>query len=284
MTELPVSFALTSAFGSVYRYNTPDCPVRLRELPTGLGGAPFKFDDDAGVNQPGVTTRGRIDDPNVIGTKVRVDGPKGMRGRDILRQWRRDQGRGFAELPDGPLMRFECEDTGRFQMVRLLDFKNEPDYVKMHALGRADDEIAYRSDESWWRTDPVVRMFKPSEFAAATVPTYGQEMSWAHYKITGPLVAGKLGIGGEQITIPNISSGETLEIETDPNWFAIESTSAANPDPVDRSSIGNRWYKQVPADITGEGTDVPIAISGVGASNSTTRLTVTFPQLFRTAL
>lgn len=273
--SLPVTCTLTDIFGELWPFSQPPTPVRLVEEPTGLDGAPYEFDDIVGAGQAGVTGNSRIDHPNVIGCKVYIDSPGGGRdARDLLAAWRHANGRGWSLLPDGPLMKFEVEDTGRYQMVRLLQFKNRAEYLKIHSCGRAYDEVEYRSDESWWRTDPIVETFAAAEFPVAAVANFGDVDSWLHYKLEGPITSPKIGIGSELISLPSLTAGQWLDIETDPDLWDIRDQAG-----VDRTWIGERWHIKAPANTDA----VPISITGTGTT-SATKLTVTVPQLFWSAL
>lgn len=259
--------------GHVWEFNDPACPLSLRSEPTGIEGAQFAFDTQQNVNQPGDTVKARIDDPNFIGLDVKV-GPvaKGDEAESLLREWRHSLGRGLQ------LGTFHCisdEGGDRFQVVRLANTMPPPNYYKMRHSGvltDADsDKVKLRSDESWWRKDPVVRTFTQGELATATVHSESDEPVWPHYEITGPLQTPKFGIDGETVTLPTILSGQTWVIDTDPDFFSITDHTGA-----DRTWVGRRWYKRAPAGDV----DVPITFEDIIGTNTNTRVKVTLPQLF----
>lgn len=274
---LPLSIKVTDIFGKTWRFNQ-DGKVRLKDTPSGLMGAEYEFDEYSAPGMAGVVVVDREDKVNNIGCKVYVDGPKGAEGRNLLATWRRAHGRGVARQPDGPLMEFKVEDTGRFQMVRAT-FKNDPDLVKMFAIGKVLDEVVYRSDETWWRTKPVPKSFTPAQFATATVPNRGDEPSWPHYRIVGPLTGGTIGLMGEALTLPTLTAGQWLEINTDPDeWTAIDQAGLDRSDDLNGGD-GNRWHTRAPVDDKA----IPVTITGTDTTGSTL-VTVTVPQLFWTAL
>lgn len=273
MSDLPITATLTDIFGKVWRFNA-DGLCRIKEI-DGLDGAPWKFDETAGVAQPGVTVHGRNDEANTITASIYIDHPDaGLAGRNLLAQWRKGNGRGWPRNPGGPLMKFEVADTRRFQMVRLMSFKKAAEYQKIFDCGRAFDEVEWRSDESWWRTKPIVKTFTAAQFPDAEVANKGDEASWPHYRLEGPIVDPKIGLDGELIALPTLTAGQWLEIESDPDWWEIRDQAG-----VDRSWIGNRWHTKAPAG----NKKIPVTITGTGTTTAT-KLTVTVPQLFWSAL
>lgn len=267
---LPFTAVLTDIFNGEWAFNQGG-PVRLKYL-EGLGGAAHEFDTSVGVNQPGVSVHGRNDEPNILKAGVYVDHRSG--GADavaLLSRWRDSNGRGGI---DEPLLRLTLLDTGRFQEVRLVRWLNDPQFVEIHACGRAFDEVEWQSDESWWRTDPIVQSFTAAQFATAKVDNLGHVASWPHYRLEGPITNPKLGLLGELVSLPTLTAGQWLEIETDPEWWEIRDQAG-----LDRSWIGNRWYKKAPARTDG----ITVSITGTNTT-AATKLTVTIPQLFRTAL
>lgn len=275
--SMPLSCRITDIFGEEWVPNQ-DGRIRLKESPTGILVSAFEYDEYAGPGMAGVVVIDRIDKVNVIGCKFYVDGPKGQAGRDLLVEFIRGHGRGFARQPSGELMKFEVEDSGRFQMVRA-SIKSEPELVKMHAVGRAYQEIEYRSDETWWRTDPVVESFTAAQFSGAAVANFGDEPSWPHYRIDGPLNGGAIGLLGEDLTLPNLSAGQWLEINTDPDRWEVRDQAGVDRSDDINGGDGNRWHTLAPV-----GDDpIPVTITGTGTT-SATRVTVTVPQLFWSAL
>ncbi len=259
--------------GQVWEFNNPACPLSLRTDPTGLEGAAFQFDDQKNVGQAGVTMRDRMDDPNFVGLDVKI-GPvtPGVGAVELLRKWRHSLGRGKQ------IGRFHTiTDFGgdRFQDIRLGSALAPPNLTLMQDAGVILSEpVVLRSDESWWRRRPVERTFAPAQFATATVETDSDEPVWPHIVITGPITLPTIGWMGEAVPLPTIAAGDRWTIETDPDWFQINDSTGA-----DRSWIGRRWYKQIPA---GRRT-VPITITGTGTS-SATKVEITVPQLHWAAL
>lgn len=283
---MAVAYELAGIDGRVWPLSEPgvpahlrNCPIRLKETPSGLGGAPYKFDDLQNVDQPGVTFAGRMDDPNVIGLKYYVGPvPRGDGAVDLLRTWRASIGRGKPRQPGGPLAEFRVRDNGttRTQLVRaLFDEKMaSPDYATMGSVGQVYETVSLRSDESYWRRPPVVASFTATQFVGATMPNASDEAVWPHFVLRGPITLPKLGLAGELVQLPTIAAGDTWTIETDPDWFSI--TDGAG---LDRSWVGRRWRTKAPADTP----RVPVSITGSGTS-SATLLTVTLPQVFWAAL
>ena len=270
---LPLTCVLTDVFGNEWPFNQGGSRVRLKYV--NLDGADFDFDDLEGVNQAGVTNSSIKYKPGSITAGVRIDGGKGgADARSLLADWRRANGVGGARRAGGQPMRFTILETGRFQEVRLVGFKNPPDYVKIHAVGRAYDEVEWRSDETWWRADPYVFTFSAAQFASAKIGNDGDIDTWVHYKLDGPITNPKLGINGELISLPTLTAGQWLDIETNPDYWAIWDQAG-----FDRSWIGERWHKKAPADTA----DIPISITGTGTSGAT-KLTVTVPQMYWAAL
>ena len=263
--------------GQVWEFNDPACPLSLHTDPTGLEGAPYSFDDQQNVNQAGVTFKARNDEPNVIGLDVKV-GPvaKGDGAEDLLTVWRQSLGRG-TELNTfhsiGP-------NGDKFQVVRLMPDSLTPlNLTQMRTAGvLLHDKAALRSDETWFRKDPVVKEFLPAGFATAKITNDGDVAAWPHVVITGPITSPTLSFNGETaVALSTIAAGKSWTIDTDPDFFTI-----VDSDGVDRSWVNRRWYKNIPA-YNADGTravDVPITITGSGTSGAT-KVTVTLPQMFR---
>lgn len=274
---LPISCRITDVFGEQWAPNQ-DGKIRLRETPTGVLVSDWEYDEYAGPGMAGVVVTDRTDKVNVIGCKYFVDGPKGVAGRDRLVEFVKGHGRGFARELGGPLMKFEVEDTGRFQMVRAK-VKTEPDLARMFAIGWAPLDVEYRSDETWWRTDPVVEEFDAAEFADAEIFNAGDEPARPHYRIVGPLTGGAIGLMGEVLSLPNITAGQWLEINTDPDLWEVTDQAGVDRSDDINSGDGNRWQLEAP--VTED--PIEVTITGTGAT-SATRVTVTLPQLFHSAL
>jgi len=265
-------YVLECENGQVWDFTSSTCPLSLRTDPTGLEGAEFAFDDQKNVDQAGVTWRARMDEPNLIGLDVKIAVRDPAARVRTAQQWRHSLGRGkqihrFWTITD--------EAGRRFQDVRLASKLGPLNYTLLRNAGIVlSDPVMLRSDESWWRRVPVVKTFTPADFATAAVRTHSDEPVWPHLRITGPITLPTIGWMGESVPLPTIASGDYLDIETDPDWFQINDSTGA-----DRSWVGRRWYKQIPA---GRLT-VPIAITGTGTT-SATKVELTVPQLHWTAL
>lgn len=264
---------LTDLNGEVWAFSSRDCPVRIRTV-TGLEGAPFSFDTTTGVGMPGVIVNARDDKASVVEFDVWV-GPvtKGPDAVGLLQTFINGLGRGWAR--NGQMLLLKSLDTERFQQARLAEPIESPNWAQMFHVGRTSLKFKLQSDESWWRTDPVDVTFTPAGFAAAAVANGGDEDSWPWFKLTGPITNPKLGLVDEEITIPfNLSAGQTLEIQTDPDWWQVTDQTGA-----DRTwSIGDRWRQKAPARTP----DIDVNISGTGTTAATS-LRVVVPQLFHGA-
>lgn len=265
-------YVLECENGRVWDFTSPTCPLSLRTDPTGLEGAAFAFDDQKNVDQAGVTMRARMDEPNFVGLDVKIAVRDPAARVRTAQQWRQSLGRGKQ------IHRFwttTSEGGSRFQDVRLASNLGPLNLTLLRNAGIVlSDPVMLRSDESWWRRKPVEKTFLPAEFATAAVRTRSDEPVWPHLRITGPITLPTIGWMGETVPLPTILAGDYLDIETDPDWFQINDSTGA-----DRSWVGRRWYKQIPA---GRLT-VPIAITGTGTS-SATKVEITVPQLHWAAL
>ncbi|QFP96990.1 minor tail protein [Gordonia phage Suerte] len=267
---------LTDLYGEDWDLSAPDCPVRLKTV-KGIDGAEYELDTTTGVGQAGFSVVGRDDKESVIELEVWV-GPvnPGDEALDLLRRWRKGLGRGLAR--GGKLMRLEAQATGRFVMVRLAAKPETPLYSTMFHVGRCADAVKLMSDESWWRTDPFDKTFTSAQFSSIKVPNHGDEDSWPWYRITGPISNITIGMAGETVTLPascNLTAGQTLEIDTDPDRWSVKHSAAG-----DRTwKVGQRWRVKAPA---GE-PKIPVTITGT-AITSATSLRVVVPQLFHGAL
>ncbi|OOL31853.1 hypothetical protein GQ85_10990 [Rhodococcus rhodochrous] len=266
---MAVRYELHCANGDRWELSQSSGPVKLHTDPEGVEGAEFAFDDQQNVDQPGVTFRARMFDPNYLGLDCKV-GPvtPGPAAAELLARWRDSLGHGTA------LHEFHAiSDWGgdRFQVVRLAAKLPPPPLAHMAAHGVVlHDKVRLRSDESWWRKRPAVRTFTADQFAGAVIPSESQDPVWPHFTITGPITTPTLGVAGEAVPLPTIAAGDTWTIETDPNWFALTDSLGA-----DRSWVGRRWYTRAPAGRL----DVPVTITGTGTT-AATEVTVTLPQLF----
>lgn len=275
----PLSVTLTDYWGNDWPLGhwTPGPRVqglRLRSI-TGLAGAPYGFNEVQGESTAGVIVRGRKDEANTIDIEVAVDDPRcGDDAVAYLMQWRRALGRGLARTEGTPPLRMTIGQSGRWQDVRLMAPKNEPDYRAMHAVGRAIDGITVRQDMTWWRKAPEVRTFTAAQFATATVPNFGDEATWPEYRLVGPITSPTLGLMGDTFPLPSLAAGQWLEIDADPDAWSIVDQAG-----VDRSWIGTRWSVRAPAGDSA----IPVTITGTGTTGATS-LTVTVPQYYWAAL
>lgn len=275
----PLTFTLTDFWGEdwtlgVWTPGRRQIGIRLRSI-TGLAGAPHSFDEIQGANTDGVIVRGRKDEANTLAMVCLVDYPGGgYNARDYLMTWRRALGRGLARDPNSPPLRLTVEDSGRWQDIRLLTAA-DPDLRGItSSAGRAIDELTFRSDLSWWRADPYTASFNAAQFASATVDNDGDVDTWPSYRLTGPITNPKLGLLGELISLPTLTAGQYLDIETDPDYWSIVDQSGA-----DRSWIGQRWETRAPANTDG----ITVSITGTGTSGAT-KLDVTVPQYYWAAI
>ena len=244
--------------------------------PTGLGGAGFSHDDDQNANQAGVSWRDTMYDPNVIGMTIRSQLMPGDQAVSVEKALRRSLGfQAGRRLGEFWVDSFQAgQPHRRFQVWRLASVLPSPTYSVTQRLGYFEiRDVALRSDESWWRTDPYVRTLFAADFAGATVDNVSDEDVWPHFALTGPITSPTLGLNGEAVSLPTIGAGQTWTIETDPNWFEIHDHTGA-----DRTWPGRRWYKKAPAGTL----DIPLTITGTGTT-SATKLVVTLPQLYGAA-
>ena len=272
-------FEFTGWDGSVWTYGDDDCPIRIKTI-DGLGGAPADFVDITGAGQAGVTFVDMAHKPNLITAQYQFgpllnDEPiNGEAALDLYLQWRRAFGRGRQ------VGKFECLDTGRFQMVRVVLTSWPPlDTKNVHNIGfTAEERIQLRSDESWWRTDPFDKTFDFGD--TITVDNLGDEDSWFWCEITGPVTRPKIGLLDEliEITEPDgdpltVAAGKSVIVQSDPDWWQVDC------DGTDVSWLGERWHQKAPADTT----KIPFTFTGTGATAATS-IRIVVPQLFWTAL
>lgn len=246
--------------------------IRLKSI-TGLAGAPYAFDEIQGATTDGVIVRSRKDEANVIGMVCYVDFPGGGDDAvDYLMAWRRALGRGLARTTDTPPLRLTIHNSGRWQDVRFLAAKSEPEYQRMGSVGRAAEELTFRQDLSWWIDDPAEESFTAAEFAGASIANDGDVDTWPTYRLTGPITSPRLGLDGELSAagvLPSLSAGQWLDIDTDPDTWSIVDQAG-----VDRSWVGVRWLKKAPA-----GHTTTVSITGSGTTTAT-KLDVTLPQYY----
>lgn len=263
-------YILETAGGQVWEFNDPACPLSLHTDPTGLEGAKYTFDDQQNVNQAGVTFKARNDDPNFIGLDVKV-GPvaKGDTAEELLTTWRQSLGRG-TELHTfhsiGP-------NGDKFQVVRLMGDSLAPlNLTQMRTAGvLLHDKAVLRSDETWFRKTPAEAEFLAAGFGTASIDSVSDEPVWPYMVLTGPITNAVIGWEGETVAVGTVPNGDKWTINTDPDFWQITNLAG-----VDKSWIGDRWRKQIPAgDVT-----VPLTITGTGTSG-VTKLEMTLPQLFR---
>lgn len=270
------AFELQTGGGLVWSFNDPACPLRLASDPTGIEGAAFGFDDQKNVGQAGVVYRARNDEPNYIGLDIHV-GPvqPGAGAQGLLQRVYRSFGRGkqihrFHSITD--------ERGDLFQDVRLAEVTplTTNALTQMRDSGYARIQARFRSDETWFRKDPVVKTFTAAQFSGASMVSESQEPVWPHFTITGPITAPAIGVAGESIPLTTaIGAGQTWTINTDPDHFQITDHAG-----VDRTWVLRYWHKQAPAVPEGADTvTVPVTITG-GGTTAATSVTVTLPQLF----
>ncbi|NMM84319.1 hypothetical protein B2J88_08090 [Rhodococcus sp. SRB_17] len=234
-----------------------------------MEGAEFTHDDQQNVGQAGVHWVARNDQPNIVGLVAKVGPvPVGSDAIALAKMWRHSLGRGKQI---GTFHAITESGGDKFQAVRLSGKLEKLNLTMLKDIGLLlEDPVALRSDETWWRKRPVVKKFTAAQFATASIDTESDEPVWPHIVITGPITLPKIGWQGELVPLPTIAAGDKWTIETDPDWFEITDASGA-----DRSWVGRRWYKKIPAGIQ----SVPITIQGTGTTSATS-VEVTVPQLF----
>lgn len=276
----PLTFTLTDYWGDDWSLGawTPGrhkIGVRLRSI-TGLAGAPYTFDEIQGADTDGVIVRGRKDEAHTVDMVCLVDYPGGgAAARDYLMEWRRALGRGLARDVNSPPLRLTVEESQRWLDLRFVAAKSEPDLRGIYsAAGRATEELTFRQDMSWWRADPYTASFTAAQFASATVANDGDVDTWPTYRLTGPITNPKLGLLGELTSLPTLSAGQWLDIDTDPDYWSVVDQSGN-----DRSWIGQRWMTKAPANTP----SIAVSITGTGTSGAT-KLDVTVPQYYWAAI
>lgn len=279
------TYSLTDLNGEEWTFD-PASPLGLRYV-KGIDGVEFDLDTAHGVDQRGVTVKGIDYKAGAISLGVNVHPARlGITGDDaveILSTWRDGLGEGESVRGDNQML-FTVEDTGRFQLVRLAKVAGPADWEKMRYAGFFFDEIVLQYDESDWRTAPVDVTFTAAEFSSATVSSKGTTPSWPWFELTGPITNPTLGINGESVALPSLTAGQSLTIDTDPNWYSItDQTGADKTFTVTSMALtagtDDRWRTQVPARTD----DIPVTITGTGTTGATS-LQVVVPQLFRSAL
>lgn len=263
----------------------PGSPVGLQYV-RGIDGAEFTHQTIKGVGQRGVTWLGTELAAGQIALGVLVQpgrrlGVKGQAAVNILSSWRDGIGEGEAER-DGNQMRFEVVDTFRYQAVRLLQ-KGPANWEQMRVAGFFFDEIVLQADDTDWYEDPKVYAFTPTEFSTAKIANPGTVDCWVGFKLYGPITNPQLGIAGESVKLPSLSSGHWLEINTDPNWYEVTDQTGAdrtfNLTTLASGGVNDRWRKPAPA----RDMAIPVTITGTG-TNSNTKLEVIVPRIYRSAL
>lgn len=257
---------------SVWRFGEPECPLRLAEAPTGIGGAEMGHVRQANARQRGATWRGTKREINLIGLVVRV-GPvePGEVALDLWNAWRDSIGTGEQ------LSEFHVISPGgsdRWQYVRKENSMPDCPLDLLENVGLVTEEAVLGSDDSAWTAAPVhPDPFTPDEFTGRTIRNAGDFDSWAYWKLTGPGVF-SIGVGAESVTLPAIPTGTYWTVETNPEYPHIK--NAAGVDVWETAgNIG--WYEPVRAKTT-----APLNISGTGTS-ATSRVEVWLPQHYERA-
>lgn len=263
-----------------------DSPVGLRYV-RGIDGASFEHQMIKGAGQRGATWLGKelAEGQIAIGANVQPARRLGVKGEDavdVLSSWRDGLGEGEAER-DGNQLRFELVDTDRYQLVRLLE-KKPADWEQMRVAGFFFDEIVLQADDPDWYSDPKTYTFTPAQFSGATVANPGTVDAWVGYKLYGPITNPTLGIHGEAVKLPNLTAGQWLEINTDPNWYEVTDQAGADrtfnlTTLATAGSLDDRWRKQAKA----RARSIPVTITGSGTSGAT-KLEVIVPRIYRSAL
>nr|WP_238845983.1 hypothetical protein [Nocardia terpenica] len=258
---------------SIWRFGDPECPLRLAETPTGLGGAPLEHVRQSNARQRGATYRGTNLEINPITLVVRI-GPvtPGTNALAIWNEWRTSLGTG-SELAEFHV--FSPSGGDRWQWVRLEKAVADPPLHQLQDIGWMTEQVALASDDSDWNAAPVTPPdFTPETFDGNSIHNAGDVDSWPYWELTGP---GKftIGVDGEQITLPALAAGEVWTIETDPEYPHIRNADGDDKWPL----AGNiHWYRKVPARST-----VALNLSGIGTSGAS-RIKVVLPQRYQRAV
>lgn len=250
----------------------------------GVGIAEYSLETLHGVGQRGVTVVGTDLKEGQIGfTAVIQPYQVGLRGGDAVELVSRFiDGLGQGEVErDENQARFTVVDSERFQAVRLVKL-GQVDWERVRSSRMCKVEIVLQSDESDWRTEPLDLTFAPAAFATAKVANDGTVDSWPWFRLTGPITDPTLGLDGEAVKLPNLTAGQYLEIETEPNWYQVTDQTG-----TDRTwdlytladGDDDRWRQFAPARTP----EIPVTITGTGTSGATS-LRVVVPQIYRSPL
>lgn len=275
------NYRLTDLNGAVWlepgSYITP-------QYVRGIEGGEIEHDTIQGVGQRGVSVVGTdLKEGQVSIGAIVHPARRGLTGQaavDILSAWRDGLGEGETQRGDQQ-MQLRLVESDRFQVLRLAKRPSPADWDRVRYTFILD-EIVLQSDEPDWRTDPLEYTFTAAQFATAKVDNLGTVPSWVWMKLTGPITNPRLGLISEQVRLPNLTAGQSLTIETDPNWYAVNDQTGLDRTFEMRTLAGtadDRWRTQAPARTEG----ITVNITGTGTT-SATKLEVTVPQIYRSAL
>lgn len=257
---------------SVWRFGEPGCPLRLAKTPAGIGGAPLSHIRQSNARQDGATWRGLSREINPIGLSVRI-GPvePGAVAMDLWQTWRDSLGDGRA------VAEFHVISPGgadRFQWVRREQAIPDPDFALLDTIGWCTEEAVLTSDESWWRGEVAhLGPLDNTQWSGRTLRNDGDTAGWVLWALTGPGTY-TIGVDGEAVTLPALTAGQTLSVETNPEYPHIR--NGAGVDVWETAGMVG-WYKPIPARTT-----VPLTMSATGTS-SASRIELWMPQLHERA-
>ncbi|MBH0778826.1 hypothetical protein [Nocardia bovistercoris] len=257
----------------VWRFGEPDCPLRLAEAPTGLGGAQATHVRQANARQAGATWRGIERGINTIGLVVRV-GPvePGAVAIDLWQSWRGSLGTGEQ------IGEFHAISPGggdRFQWVRRESVVADSAVDLLDTVGAVTESVVLGSDESWWMGQTAhLGPLAPGSFSGRSLYNDGDCAAWVFWQLTGP-GSYEIGVGDEAVMLPMLGVGEVWTVETNPEYPHIK-----NSDGLDTWEIAGNigWYTSVPAKSL-----APLHIVGTGTS-SVSRVEAWMPQKYEAAV
>ena len=257
---------------SVWRFGEPGCPLRLATTPTGIGGAPFTHIRQSNARQDGATWRGLTREISPIGLTVRF-GPvePGAVAVDLWHTWRESLGGG------NQLSEFHTISPGggdRFQWVRCEASVPDAQLDLLYTIGWLTESVTLTSDQSWWRGEVAHLGPLPStDWTGRTLTNTGDTTGWVLWALTGPGTY-TIGVGDEAVTLPALTAGQMLSVETNPEYPHIKNAAGVD---VWETAGNVAWYSGVPAHTT-----VPLTMSATGTS-SASRIELWMPQLYERA-
>ncbi|UQE74188.1 hypothetical protein MYK68_15870 [Gordonia sp. PP30] len=266
---MTISYYLLGCRGDRFDLCDPVSPIRLVDDPDGLEGAPHDPAYQENVNQGGSYYKGQQDKPNDISLRLRIGGHDYPGDADDLHTavtaWRRNIGAGpqVSELH----VVDDVIGTDRWQWVRYNGRDNGIPRARLAAFGFSGVfTMTLTSDSSWWNSDPV----ELDALTETSVHNSGWFAAWPQWEITGPTTGLKIGLGGEQITLADLASGQSYRIDTDPTCPLI------HRDGVDAwAAAAGRQSFRTPA--------APEADTAVTVTGSAATVTLVLPQQYGAA-